>query len=135
MSDWRLTAESSVYREALRATESIEEPALGFVKPTEATQRATSTIIKQNNTIIQLLVKIKEELEDCKDQIRELRRAKAPEGSDTTDTTEALEQIQNQLKNLRLGPPSTSKRPTITGKFFVYRDPKKIYEEEKKKIQ
>ncbi|KAJ1689907.1 hypothetical protein LUZ63_014062 [Rhynchospora breviuscula] len=132
MSDWRLTAESSVYREALRATESIEEPALGFVKPTEATQRATSTIIKQNNTIIQLLVKIKEEFEDCKDQIRELKRAKAPEGSDTTET---LEQIQNQLKNLSLGPLSISKRPTITGKFFVYLDPKKIYEEEKKKVQ
>ncbi|KAJ4770926.1 ORF II [Rhynchospora pubera] len=131
MSDWRLTADSSIYKEALRATESLEEPALGFVKPSEAAQRDTSIIIKQNNTIIQLLVKIKEELEDCKDQIRELRRAKALEGS---DTSEALEQIQNQLKNLSLGPPSTSKRPTITRKFFVYRDRKKIYEEEKKKI-
>ncbi|KAJ1685057.1 hypothetical protein LUZ63_016447 [Rhynchospora breviuscula] len=111
---------------------TLEEPSLGFVKPSEAMQRGTSTIIKQNNAIIQLLVKIKKELKDCKDQIRELRRAEAPGGS---DTSEALEQIQNQLKNLSLGPPSTSKRPTITDKFFVYRDPKKIYEEEKKKIQ
>ena len=75
MSNWRITSKSSSYLEALKATDSIEELAVGFANPTE-TPKGTSTLIKQNNTIIQLLVKFKEELEDCKTAIRRIEAAK-----------------------------------------------------------
>ena len=45
MSDWRNTAKSSIYQEALQATQSIEEPAQGFVKPTEAKAVASLALI------------------------------------------------------------------------------------------
>jgi prophage DNA circulation protein len=126
MSDWRLTQGSQVYQEALTATKSIEEPAVGFAKPAE--EKGTSALIKQNNTIIHLLVKIKEDLEDCKTAIRAIRKQKEP----ATDITAAVDDLKNSLQKLSLGEPPKQKPK---GPFYVFKDPKKIFEEEKNKIR
>ena len=75
MNDWSITAKTEPYKNAIAATESLEEPAVGFVKPLEVAPKATTALLKQNNTIIQLLVKISEELLDCKKAIENIQKA------------------------------------------------------------
>lgn len=136
MNDWRNTARSSIYQEALKATETLEEPSQGFVKPAECTKGATSALIKQNNTIIQLLVKIKEELEDCKIAIKRLEAAKT-QVPETENLTHSIEDLQKGLQKLNLGETSTSvkKIKRQTGQFFVFKNPKEIFDSVKSQKQ
>jgi hypothetical protein len=134
MSDWRITERSSNYLEALKATESIDDTAAGFVKPTEAS-KGTAIVIKQNNTIIQLLVKISEGVEDCKEIVQNIRKVVAEQASAGTksDISDTIEGLQKSLEKLKLGDPvSKPKKKEVP--FFVFKDPKKIFEEEKKKF-
>ncbi|CDN68223.1 hypothetical protein [Grapevine Roditis leaf discoloration-associated virus] len=122
------------YREAVRATEGIESPAAGFVKPAEF-QGGTSSAkiqIKQNNTIIQLLVQIAETLKDLRDEqqilkgeIRQLQKEKA--------ATSISEELVEKLNNLSLGV-AEKKIPEKRGTFRVFKDPLKILEEERAKL-
>ena len=113
MNDLRNTVRSSIYLEALKATETLEEPAQGFVKPAECT-KGTTTVIKQNNTIIQLLVKIQEELEDCKISIKRLEAAKT-KVPETENLTQSIDDLQKDLQKLSLGEPSVRKIKKPTG--------------------
>ena len=72
---------------------------MGFVKPTEST-KGTTTIIKQNNTIIQLLVKISEGVEDCKEIVQNIRKVVAEQASAGTksDITGTIEDLQKKFK-------------------------------------
>ncbi|KAG6493295.1 hypothetical protein ZIOFF_048274 [Zingiber officinale] len=84
------------YKEALKATENIEAPSLGFARPADhkgPTSRAT-TSIKQANTQIQLLVTILERLEALDESIRKLE---AKESSTSTNLPEELDP-QAQLR-------------------------------------
>ncbi|KAJ1697324.1 hypothetical protein LUZ63_005836 [Rhynchospora breviuscula] len=102
MSDWRLSANSTNYREALRATETIHPPAVGFVRPQDITGKATEVQFKQNNTIIQLLLKLTEEVEDLKVAVKRLEIAKGKEVTQPNDLSDSLDQIQQQLQKLSL---------------------------------
>ena len=134
MSDWRITQKSSNYLEALKATESIEEPAVGFVKPAEA-KGGTTTVIKQNNIIIQLLVKLSENLEDCKESIRNISKVVADRTSAGTsaDIISTIDDLQKNLNKLSLGEPIPKPKKKEVP-FYIFKDPKKIFEEEKKKL-
>ncbi|KAJ1689262.1 hypothetical protein LUZ63_013417 [Rhynchospora breviuscula] len=102
MSDWRLSANSTIYKEALKATETIQPPATGFVRPQDITGRATETQFKQNNTIIQLLLKLTEEVEDLKVAVKRLETVKGKEVTQPDDLSDSLDQIQQQLQKLSL---------------------------------
>ena len=52
MNDWSITAKTEPYKKALEATELLGNPAVGFVNPAEVTHVGTSTVLRQNNTII-----------------------------------------------------------------------------------
>ncbi|KAJ1701347.1 hypothetical protein LUZ63_001126 [Rhynchospora breviuscula] len=133
MSDWRLSENSTIYKEALKATKSIHSPAVGFVKPQEITGRTTEVQFKQNNTIIQLLLKLTEEVENLKIAIKKLETAKGKEITQPNDLSNYLDQIQQQLQKLSLGEPSKPAVPKPKSKLFVFKNPKKIFEAEKKK--
>ncbi|KAJ3698544.1 hypothetical protein LUZ61_002249 [Rhynchospora tenuis] len=111
---------------------SIQPPTVGFVRPQDITGRATEVQFKQNNTIIQLLLKLTEEVEDLKVAVKELKSKRStatqPEGVE-----QALEQIQTQLQKLSLGEPNKPAVAKSRGKLFVFKDPKLIFEAEKKK--
>ena len=128
MNDWSITAKTEPYKKALAVTESLGDPAVGFVKPTEVTHGATSTILKQNNTIIQLLVKISEDLEDIKRVVADKTSA-----GTSSDISKSLADLQNNFEKLSLGEPVKPK-PKPKGPLFVFKDPLKIFEEEKKKL-
>ena len=133
MNDWRITSQTEPYKNALTATESLEEPAVGFVKPSEVTQRSTTAILKQNNTIIQLLVKISENLSDCKEAIRDIKRVVAEKSAGTSlDISKSLEDLQKGFQKLSLGEPIPKPKKKETP-LYVYKDPRKIIEEEKRK--
>ncbi|THU66724.1 hypothetical protein C4D60_Mb05t17220 [Musa balbisiana] len=62
---------SESYREALKATESIDPPALGFLKPIDhpGTLSHQAAVIKQHNTQLQLLVQIAEDIKGIRAEL------------------------------------------------------------------
>ncbi|KAJ1692976.1 hypothetical protein LUZ63_009674 [Rhynchospora breviuscula] len=135
MSDWRLSANSTIYKEALKATETIHPPAVGFVRPQDITGRTTEVQFKQNNTIIQLLLKLTEEVKDLKVTIKRLEAVKGKEVTQPDDLSDSLDQIQQQLQKLSLGESSKPAVPKLKGKLFVFKNSKEIFEAEKKKAE
>ena len=133
MNNWRLSTRSEAYQNALKATESIEEPAEGFIKPS-STPKATSTLIKQNNTIIQLLIKISENLDDCLDKVKDIRRVVTEKSAGTSSgvSEKVLEDPEKSLQKLNLGEIVPKPKPK-PAPFYVYKNPTKIFEEEKRK--
>ena len=125
MTDCRVTERTEPYRSALAATEIFGNPAVGFVNPTEETQKATTVIIKQNNTIIQLLVKISEAIQDIK-------RVVAEKSAGTSlDISKSLEDLQKGFQQLSIGEPIPKPKKKETP-LYVFKDPNKIIEEEKR---
>lgn len=116
------TVASVYYREAVQTTESLEPPAVGFVKPGDYKGASSSTaIIKQNNTIIQLLVQIANQLDNVE------RRVQALEGRKPGDLTSDLVE---KLEKLSVGPEATpSRRKEGNGLLRVFKDPKAILAE------
>lgn len=129
---WTQTSQSSTYQEGLKALESYEPPAVGFVRPKIDTLSVLAgKIVKQNNFIIQLLVNISERIENCEENIKSLKAAvekgKAPA---TEDFSKNLEHLTQQLDKIRV---SEGVKPAPKeSKIYVHKDPYKIFEEEKK---
>ena len=137
MSSWTQTAESSEYKDALKATESLESPSQGFVKPTQIQKTGgpaslSSAIIKQNNTIIQLLVKTNEYLEDCIQNIKHLSSSVSKGKEVPTNFEEVLKDLTGRLEKVSLGDPVPPKKKKA-GPFYVFQDPLEILEQERKK--
>ena len=64
MNNYTNTQNTQFYKQAVQATDPIESPGVGFAKPADyrGGTSGTTTIIKQNNTQIQLLVLLCEKL-------------------------------------------------------------------------
>ncbi|ATV81253.1 hypothetical protein [Grapevine badnavirus 1] len=137
MSNYLYSQGTVTYKEAIKATESIESPALGFVKPSDYKGgiSAPTAQIKQNNTQLQILVGISESLRDIKDDLKvireSLRQIQSKEGS--SSSAALPEELVEKLNNLSLGEskPSREKR----GQLRVFKDPLRILEEEKAKLK
>ena len=133
MNNWRVTAQTEPYKSALVATETLGDPAVGFVNPKEETQKGTTVIIKQNNIIIQLLVKISENLFECKEAIQDIKRVVAEKSAGTSlDISKSLEELQKGFQQLSIGEPIPKPKKKETP-LYVFKDPNKIIEEEKRK--
>ncbi|GJY12100.1 hypothetical protein Tco_0381409 [Tanacetum coccineum] len=101
------------YIEARQATEEIKTPSIGFAAPSEfkeGTIKTLGAVIKQNNTILYLLVKqgeevrsIREELIEVKSRLKELEKQEAaPQefGEAIADLTKHLEKIGTSTDDL-----------------------------------
>lgn len=133
MSDWRTSAATRSYRSSLTFTESIDPPSVGFLKPAQGTGLAA--VIKQNNTLIQLLVSISEKLEDIQAEVSTLRKEVTDKGKSRAipeDLDPFLEEIQKKLEGFHIGEPKP-RPPKKKSPFFVFTDPLKIYEAEKQR--
>nr|AYH52621.1 ORF2 [Dioscorea bacilliform AL virus 2] len=116
------------YVEALTLTEDIEPPAVGFGKPLEFKGSVSSycgAIIKQNNTIIQLLVSLHEKVESIEERLRKVEKK---ELSLTTDLTNDL---VSKISQIRLGDKPIPKK----GVLLVDKDPLVIIREEQEKLK
>lgn len=123
------TASTSAYKEALTATEQIEEPALGFVKPRdhnrEGIQRSVTAVTKQNNTLIQLVVNLHEKINTLEEKIEKLRK-------EPLQSTGISADLITKLENLTIQEREKPKEPR--GKRLVFKDPLEIIKAEKKKL-
>lgn len=131
MTDWKITAATKSYKQSLASTESLDPPSVGFLRPVQGIN--ISSVLKQNNTIIQLLVSISERLEDVQADLSKLRKEVTEKGkaqvvSENLDPI--LDELQKKLEGLHIGEPKPQKKKSP---FFVYKDPLKIYESEKRK--
>lgn len=124
-----LTSNSQEYLEALKATESIEPPAVGYTKPADykGLASAIASVQKQNNTIIQLFTQLFTQLTALKAEVRSLRT----ETSSSAQTDELLDKVIAKLGKLSI----SDKLPEKTGKLLVHKDPVIIYKEEKEKLK
>lgn len=123
------TRGTEAYKEALRATESIDPPSLGFLKTSDypGTLSHQSAVIKQHNVQIQLLVQIAEDIKGIRTELQTIRELQQ---TGTKPTQAIPEDLILKLSNLNLGP---TERPKETrGKILVFKDPVKIFREQKK---
>lgn len=133
MTDWRITSATKAYRNSLTFTESIDPPSIGFLKPAQGVGLAS--VIKQNNTLIQLLVSISERLDDIQSELKSLKKEVAERGKSQIaqeNLDPILDEIQKKLEGFHIGEPK-SKVQKKKGPFFVFTDPLKIYEAEKQR--
>nr|USH10138.1 ORF2 [Gulupa bacilliform virus A] len=132
--NWKSTVASSTYQEALAATEAIQSPSVGFAKSSQTPQENFSNIIKQNNLIIQLLVKTSEEVQDLREQVNQLKvLIRRKEDTPKEDLEGAIESLTKRLGKLPAG--ETSKPQKKKPPFYVYKDPYLIFEEEKRRLE
>lgn len=124
-----LTSNSQEYLEALKATESIEPPAVGYTRPADykGLASAIASVQKQNNTIIQLFTQLFTQLTALKAEVRSLRT----EASPSAQSDELLDKVITKLGKLSI----SDKLPEKTGKLLVHKDPVIIYKEEKEKLK
>ncbi|KAG6500548.1 hypothetical protein ZIOFF_040396 [Zingiber officinale] len=89
------------YREVISSTDPIEPPSVDFAKPSDyqGVTPGIATLIKQNNTQIQLLVQISEALKEIQIEICKQKFPAIP--SD----------LISKLQNLSLGPPKLKEKP------------------------
>ncbi|WOL20207.1 hypothetical protein Cni_G29011 [Canna indica] len=99
------------YLDALKATESLGQPAEGFVKPNAITQKFSETLFKQLNTLIQLTVRIKEQLDDLKEEVKTLKEAGTIAKPD--ELASLIDSLTKDLQKLQLGEPSAPKVPKL----------------------
>ncbi|UVW45034.1 ORF2 [Badnavirus tessellopandani] len=112
------------YLEALLNTNSLGAPSQGFIKDTEVSTSGQvsiqKSIIKQNNSIIELLVSLHKKLDKL--QIEK-------------DTQKSIDDLSEQLSKISLGSTSsTSAQAKKKTPFYVFKDPQLIFEEEKVKL-
>ena len=133
---WISTSASQDYLEAVTTTKTIEAPAVGFAKLTDysAVVKHNAAIIKQNNTLLYLIVQQAQKIGSCeeslkvlKDEVRRLGKAdQAP-----LDLDKAVGDLTKRLDNITLG--DQPKRNQSNDLIYVFTDPKKIFEQEKAK--
>ncbi|WOK91320.1 hypothetical protein Cni_G00011 [Canna indica] len=95
--------------------------------------KLSQTQFKQLNTLIQLTVKIREDLEDLKIAVRRLETAKAI--AQPEDLATAIDSLQKDLQKLSLEGLSKPKISRPSGKLYVFKNPMDIFDSEKKKCQ
>ncbi|GMP86375.1 hypothetical protein CsSME_00039172 [Camellia sinensis var. sinensis] len=116
-----------VYLEALKASETTEAPGIGLSTSSDklSVPSGVKTLIRQNNTIIELCVKLAKQVESLEGRIRALETQKSP--------VLATDDLVAKLKNLSLG--ANEKPKETRGLLRVHRDPNKLLQEELDKLR
>lgn len=132
--NWLKQSESTHYIKAVKATESIESPAQGFVRPVEfkSTHDLNKALIKQNNTLISLLLNLHEQIQELKTQFQQLRRAaEAPVPGTAKELESSIEELSKKLSGLSLGADQVI--PKKRGKILIFKNPSDILQQERSK--
>lgn len=133
MSNYTNTQNTQAYTQAVQATDSIEAPAVGFAKPADhrGGTSGTTVLIMQNNTQIQLLVRIIEEIKTLEAEIKVLKdQVSKQKGVQLPD--DITSELSAQLARLSLKPQAQREKKGI---LKVFKDPFVILQEEKQKLK
>nr|AIK01823.1 ORF2 [Piper yellow mottle virus] len=124
------TSSTGAHTEALQATEHLEKPALGSIKPGddngEGIQKSVTAVTKQNNTLIQLVVDLHEKINNLEEKVEKLRK-------EPLQNSGILPDLITKLENLTLREREKSPKE-VKGKRLVFRDPLDIIKSERKKL-
>lgn len=118
------SSDNIFYQRALKATEEIEEPAIGL---SQSTGRASGIseigkiLIRQNNTLIELCVQLSNQVSQLESRIKSLEAAKQAE-------TLITPELVTKLEKLTINPNERPKPPK--GVLRVHRNPYKLLQEE-----
>lgn len=123
-----LSAQSHFYKDTLEKIEHLDPPVEGYVWPSYKSSDLNTLIIKQNNTIIKLLLAIAQQVEDYKTGLDALKR----ELKANTHQEARLKEISERLNKLSLVENPMPRKDK--GPFFVLNDPTEILEEPLKKV-
>nr|UCJ00528.1 hypothetical protein [Gooseberry vein banding associated virus] len=133
MSSWEDTSSKQIYKDAVTATNTLYTNGIGegFVRPAELTGgQVTVKAIRQNNTLIELVVGISAKLDNAAAQFRSLDR-RISELETAIQAKEAISLPESIVDDLtkefaKLDAGTGRKAPKIgkKGKFFVWKDPK-----------
>ncbi|KAG6472667.1 hypothetical protein ZIOFF_070142 [Zingiber officinale] len=128
---YTLSKNTNSYKKAIRAIESLEPPALGFIRPGDYSNTIANgtTIIKQNNLQIQLLTQIAEGIQEIRDDLKSVLDYQRRKGG----TSILPDDLITKLPNLSLGQGEQPKEPK--GRLLVFKDPLKILLQEKEKLE
>lgn len=133
------TRQSTVYKDTLKAVQDIDPPAVGFEKTDGSLGPSLSKQLKQNNFLIQLLVKTFEEIQGLRFEIESLnsKLAQSKGKLPATELDNSIEALQKQLEQLTIRTESEPEKPRKKrpAPFFVFKDPLAIYKEELAKIK
>lgn len=137
MNDLTTAKVSSDYVEALKATAELEVPAVGFSVP-ESLQGGQATlskeIIKQNNTLIYLLLKQAEEIRALEGQISKINLSLATLETEDRKEKELSDSIADLSKRLGLIATDKAQPPRAKqGPIYYNKDPKAIFDSQYKK--
>lgn len=136
MSSLSKQLETKGYLTALSATESIEAPAVGFAKPSEPKTpfEGQKLLIKQNNTIIALLVNLQQQLQEAQEDIAIIKRVQAhikEQPATSKELEGSIEELTKRIGGLNLG--ANPIIPKKKGVIRVYKNPSDILRQEKGK--
>nr|WKY95837.1 putative nucleic acid binding protein [Dioscorea bacilliform BL virus] len=124
---------SEELKRALKATEPIEPPAVGFVKTYDYQNKlagAVASTQKQNNTILQLFVQLFEKIAELQQELKEVKKNLQQQQSPASTSDDLLNQVITKLGKLSIA----DKVPEKRGKILVWKDPCLIYQEELAKL-
>jgi len=127
----------SEYLDAVEATEEIESPALGFVRPSDYKSAVTlqnSAIIKQNNILVYLLIKQAQRFGDFEEKLEKIKRdleAIGKRESESSNLEDSIESLSKRLDGISINGQRTLK--TKQGPIYVFKDPNQIFKEEYEK--
>lgn len=126
-----MTSSDLDYKQALVATDSLDSPAEGFVRPQsyKVVNEGIRIALKQNNTIIQLILQLKDRVARLEEEVAQLKGAEKGK-QPSADLNAQIEAITGQLKNIHLGDPKKTVGKA-TGSFLIKRSPKLILKSEK----
>ncbi|KAG6495813.1 hypothetical protein ZIOFF_043641 [Zingiber officinale] len=129
MSNYVLSRNTQSYRDAVKGTDPIESPSVGFTKSSDyqGPTFRNSTIIKQNNTQLQLLAQITESLKDIQDDLKTILEQTKGGIAPSSFPEDSIQKLQN----LSLGQAS-EKQKENKGTLRVFKDPYKILKEQDK---
>ncbi|KAG6484111.1 hypothetical protein ZIOFF_060905 [Zingiber officinale] len=114
--------DKKLHREAIGAVESLEPPALGFIRPSDYSNTIANGTAKnkQNNLQLQLLMQIAKDIQEIRDDLKSILDYQRREGG----TPILPDDLIKKLSNLSLGPGERPKEPK--GRLLVFKDPLKI---------
>lgn len=119
---WINAKATTEYQEAIEATNSIEPPSIGFSLPLEYKSVATQNaiLIKKNNTLLYFLITHAHKLSILEETFDKLK----------VSMEESIIGLNNKLSRFKIGEEQVRQSK---GQIYAYREPQKIFEEEKQR--
>lgn len=136
MTDFVKQLEDLGYLKALKTVDCIETPAKGFVKPSDHTTTIDllRAVVKQNNTLISLLISQGEDIRELQNQVKQIKKQQQqPPETASKELESSIDELTKRLGGLNLGGEAII--PKKKGVILVHKNPSDILQAEQQKLK